>query len=296
MKVVDRSRALFDSSYLSSYQLDDYIAVVQLDGKDVFLDPGQKMCPFGLLHWKHDLATGFRLADKNAVIATTPAATYKDATVQRTADLTIDQAGGITGMVRFVMTGQSALYWRQLSLQNDEQEVKKQFNESMRDYIPEGVLATFDHFLSLNEYNDSLMGIIQVSGTLGAATGKHLFLPGLFFQSRAKHPFVAQDKRSVPVDVHYPKLERDDVEYNLPPGFNVESMPQSSDGAWPNHAQLKIHSAQGKNSVFIQRALAYNFTLLPAAEYANLHNFYQKVATADQQQLVIARATAVKGN
>ena len=24
-----------------------------LDGKDVYLDPGQKMCPFGLLHWKH---------------------------------------------------------------------------------------------------------------------------------------------------------------------------------------------------------------------------------------------------
>ena len=41
-------------------QLDDYIAIVVLDGKDVYLDPGQKMCPFGLLHWKH--TSRFRIA------------------------------------------------------------------------------------------------------------------------------------------------------------------------------------------------------------------------------------------
>jgi len=38
---VDRSRALFDKSYQTSRQLDDYIAVGRLDGKEIFLDPGQ---------------------------------------------------------------------------------------------------------------------------------------------------------------------------------------------------------------------------------------------------------------
>jgi hypothetical protein len=296
MKVVDRSRALFDSSYLYSFQLDDYIAVVQLGGKDVFLDPGEKMCPFGLLHWKHSIATGFRLTDKDAVIATTPPATFKDAAIHRSADLAIDPAGGVTGSVRILMSGQSALHWRQFALLNDEQEVRKQFNESIRDEIPEGVQADFDHFIGLADFNSDLMGIVRVSGTLGTVTGKRIFLPGLFFQSRGNPPFVAQDKRTVSVDVQYPRLEQDDIDYSLPPGFSVESQPQSGDGNWPNHAQLKIRSAQGSNSVSIQRVLVYNFTLLPAAQYANLHDFYQKVAAADQQQLVIARASAVKGN
>ena len=53
MQVVNRNRASFDTSYLSTGQLDDYIAIVELGGKDVYLDPGQKMCPFGTLHWKH---------------------------------------------------------------------------------------------------------------------------------------------------------------------------------------------------------------------------------------------------
>ena len=36
--------------------------------------------------------------------------------------------------------------------------------------------------------------------------------------------------------------------------------------------------------------MAYNFTLLEPKEYADLHDFYQKVATADQQQFVLTRA------
>ena len=44
-KVVDRNRAIFDASYLSLRQLDDYIAILLIDGKEVYLDPGQKMCP-----------------------------------------------------------------------------------------------------------------------------------------------------------------------------------------------------------------------------------------------------------
>jgi len=44
-QVVDRNRAIFDTRYLSTKQLDDYLAILVLDGKEVYLDPGQKMCP-----------------------------------------------------------------------------------------------------------------------------------------------------------------------------------------------------------------------------------------------------------
>jgi len=100
MEVVNRNRALFDSNYLSTYQLDDYIAIVNIGGKEVFLDPGQKMCPFGSLHWKHTLASGLRLSDKGAVLATTPAGNYKTAVTQRVADLTVDEQGIVTEIAR----------------------------------------------------------------------------------------------------------------------------------------------------------------------------------------------------
>jgi transglutaminase-like putative cysteine protease len=297
MQVVDRSRAIYDGSLLSARQLNDFIAIVVLGGKDVFLDPGQKMCPFGILHWKHTLVHGFRLADKNAVIASTPAGTYKDSVMMRVANLTIDETGSVKGAVSFNMTGQDALYWRQLLLQNDEDEVKKQFNESIQGDFPDGVQADFDHFQGLDDPAAILSAYIRVRGSLGAVTGKHLLLPALFFESRARHPFVAQDKRLTPIDLHFAKMEQDAVILHLPPGYSAESLPPNTDTTWPDHAQLRIQAAAKGDTVNIVRVFVRNFALLDPKEYRDLHDFYLKVAAADQAQLVLTKTPPMeKGN
>jgi hypothetical protein len=295
-KVVDRNRANFDLQYYSMRQLDDYVAKVTIDGKDVFLDPGQKMCPFGTMSWQHSLASGFQLSDGGAVPVLTPALSYKATFLHRVADLTIDATGEVKGIARYVLSGQDALHWRQVSLENDQDEVKKQFNESIRGEFPDGVQADFDHFLALDDYNVNLIAIVKLDGTAATATGKHFFLPGMFFEAQGKHPFVAQDKRTTPVDVHYAKMEQDDVTYRLPEGYTIESVPQKSDTMWGGHAELKVSSQTTGNTVEVVRTLVYNFALLGPKDYPDLHDFYQKVATADQQQVVLSRATVAKGN
>jgi hypothetical protein len=296
MQVVNRNRAIFDASYLSTYQLDDYLAVVELNGKEVYLDPGEKMCPFGILHWKHYLASGFRLSDKGASIATTPANTYKQAAVQRNANLNVDADGSVHGTIRVAMNGPDALKWRQLALENDQEEVKKQFVESMSELIPDGVHVDFDHFTGLDDVESNLLAVLKVNGNMGTATGKRFFLPGLFFESHAKHPFVAQDKRTTPIDVHYARMEQDDATYNLPPDFTVESTPATADVSWTGFALLRIKSAAKEGSVTVQHAFARNFTLLESKEYNDLHDFYTKVDSADQQQLILTRTPSAKGN
>jgi hypothetical protein len=296
MQVVNRDRAVFDSSYLTLSQLDDYIVDVVLNGKDVYLDPGQKMCPFGLVHWKHSFASGLRLTDGGPNAGTTPMGAYTATAFDRVADLTIDDSGAVKGTARFILTGQDALYWRQLSIQNDETEVKKQFNEAVRAYMPDGVQADFNHFIALPDYNSNLIAIVDVSGNMGTATGKHFFLPGLFFEAHARHPFVAQDKRTTLVDVHYPKMESDQVTYHLPAGFAVETAPPAADVSWPSHAVFKVKTNISGNDVTVGRTVAFNFSILPAKDYGDLHDFYQKIATADQQQLVLTHSQVAKGN
>ncbi len=292
MQVVNRNDSIFDSDYLTLRQLDDYIAVVTIGGKDVYLDPGQAMCPFGLLHWKHTMAGGLRANGKSATIAMTPGNTYMQNLMQRVADMDIAPDGGVAGSIRIVMNGQDALHWRQMAIRNDAGEVKKEFNEWLRGLTPEGVTVDFDHFLALDDYNSNLIGIVKVSGQLGSATGKRYFLPGSFFESRGKHPFVAEEHREIPVDVHFPVRIIDDVTYRLPDGYTVESAPQAATIPWPDHAQLRMASKPANNTVQLARSLAYNFTLLDPGDYASLHDFYQKVAAADQQQVVLAKAAA----
>jgi len=298
MQVVNRDDAIFDPTYMTTYQLDDYLAIVNIGGKEVFLDPGQKECPFGLLHWKHTLAGGLRGAEKGPEYGVTEGSTYKQTMVSRVADLTIDPDGTVKGTVRFVMSGEEALRWRHKALQNDADEVKKQFNEAIRADIPDGVQADFDHFLGLDDIDSNLIAAVKVSGGIATATGRHFFVPGLFFESHAKHPFVAEATRTIPVDVQYPKMEQDEVMYRLPAGYTVENSPATTNISWPEHALMKITSTADATMIDVSRTIAYNFTLLDPKDYSNLHDFYQKVATADQQQLVLTRmaATAAKGN
>jgi hypothetical protein len=296
MQVVNRDHASFDAHYLTSSQLDDYIAVLNLGGNEVYLDPGQKMCPFGSLHWKHSLASGFRLSDKNATIATTPPIAYKTAAVQRIANLQVDERGSILGTVNLTMSGPEALRWRQKALQNDPDEVKKQFNESIRDSVPAGVDIEIDHFLALDDPDSKLTAIANVTGNIGSSTGKHFFLPGMFFESRANLPFVAQEKRTIPVDVHHPGVDQDVTVYRLPPGFSIDSGPKTDDIVWPDHAMLRINYSAQNNQAKVVRILAHNYSLLDPKDYNDLHGFYQKVAAADQQQLVLTRTSAAPGN
>ncbi len=166
----------------------------------------------------------------------------------------------------------------------------------MRNDLPEGVQADFDRFQALDDPTVNLIAYVKVSGSLGSVTGKHIFLPGLFFDSRAKHPFVAQDKRLTPIDLHYPKMEQEDVVYHLPSGYIVESAPKNPDLLWPNHALLRMNSAAKNGTVEVVRAFIRNFTLLGPGDYNNLHDFYLKIAAADQQPLVLTRTPVAQGN
>jgi hypothetical protein len=254
------------------------------------------MCPFGSLHWKHTLTSGFRLSEKGAVIDSTPDSNYKDSLVRQIADISIEEDGTVKGTARVVLSGQEALYWRQLALENDEEEVKKQFIESLRNSLPDGVQADIDHFVALDDSNANLIGVLKISGNIGAASGKHLIFPAFFFESRAKHPFVAQEKRITSVDLHYAKTEQDDVTYHMPSGYTIESAPESSEDTWLDHASLQIVITAKEDSFEVERILTRNFHLLRPGEYSDLHDFYLKLATADQQQLVFTRTPADKGN
>jgi hypothetical protein len=294
MEVVNRSRALLDNQYFSTRQLDDYLAIVSIGGQEIYLDPGQKMCPFGMLHWKHTLASGFVLSEQGALVGTTPEASYKSASTQRIADLTVGPDGSVAGSVKYVFVGPAALAWRQLAIEDGEDQVTKVFNESLIPELPEGVHASLEQFSGLDDYNSKLVATMRVTGTLGIPSSKRMMLPALFFEAQVKHPFTTRDTRITPIDLQYARVEQDDVTYHLPQSYDVEFVPQATNFTWAGHAALRIEPKQNGNTLEVARTMAYNFAVLPASDYGNLHDFFQKIETADQQQVVLVQTGASK--
>jgi hypothetical protein len=287
MKVVDRNQGVFALGYLNFDQFTDDIVILSIGGKEIPLDPGEKMCPFQTLHWKHSGADGVRQSLSGQSISTSPYQTYTANALLRAGDITLDDHGAVTADFRFIMTGQDALRWRQAALENDVDEVKKRFDEWLKSMVPEGVEAHIDHFLGLDDPDVNLMAMVKAQGILGSATSKRILLPGFFFETRGNHPFVAQEKRLEAVDMHYGDQVTDQIVYHLPPGFAVEAVPQNTKIPWEGHAVLVTTSKAEPSQVIVVRQLSRAFTIVKPEDYQTLRDFYIKVAAADQQQLVL---------
>jgi hypothetical protein len=294
LQVANRDRRLFDPNLFSLRQLGDYLVVLHIDGKDIYLDPGEKLCPFGQLHWTHMMAGGIQ-ENAKAPVYTPPNAT-KDAITAHAADLTVDAQGGITGTVKILMNGPAALHWRQLNLTSDPEEVRKQLNESLSNLLPQGITGEVNKIQGLETAEGFVSVSTKVSGLLGSSTGKRLLLPGFFFSTGAHPQFVAEEKRTSAVDLHYAEQVIDDAVYHLPAGFTVESAPQAVQLPWPEHATLVVKTTPGAGSIEIKHIFARGFVLLEAKEYPALREYYQKIAASDQQQLVLVKAPGAAGN
>ena len=297
MKVVDRSERVFALGYLNFDQLDDDIVVLNIAGKEIPLDPGEKMCPFQTVRWIHSGTAGIVQGDHVRSLGMTPEQAYTDNKKTRNGDLTLDEHGAIKGQLTFVMVGQEAIDWRQAALRNDQDELKKQFDHSLESIVPEGVEAHIDHFLGLDDPEVNLVAIVNVHGNLGAATSKRLLLPGFFFQTRGSHPFVNQEKRIEPVDMHYGDQVTDQIVYHLPANMSVEGAPQDTKISWQGHAVMATKTASAPSQITLARVFARGFSSAKPEDYQDLRGFYQKVAAADQAQLVLAKTPPVqKGN
>jgi len=296
IKVVNRNRGIFDPSYLDDDQLDDILVILNIDGKEILLDPGQKMCPFQTVHWKHEGATGIRQSREKNSAAGTPFGIFTANTLQRTGDLNIDGHGAVIGAFRFAMTGQEALRWRQTALRNDEEEVKMRFDRWLESMVPEGVEAHVESFTGLDDPDAVLTAKIMAHGTLGSATSKRLLLPGFFFETRGAHPFVDQAKRIEPVDMQFGEVITDQIVYHLPVGYAVESAPQDAAIPWVGYAKLAAKTRTDPGQITIARLFSRAFSQIKPEQYSDLRSFYQKVATSDQQQLVLSAPRQEKGD
>ena len=296
IKVVDRDQALFDASYLDRDQFNDVLVLFKDGTKMTVLDPGEKLCPFGTVNWRHSNTYGLAQSDQGPVFGKTPDQPYTANSTTRTGNITIDEHGAITGYITQIMSGQQALRWRQMELENDDTAVKKAFDRELQQIVPAGVDAHVDHFLAMGDPSANLIAMINVKGSMGAATGKRMLLPGFFFESRAAEPFVQQEKRLEPIDMHYGDRISDQITYHFPAAMSVEGAPQDAKVSWPKQAIYLSQSKAEPGQITVTRVIIRGFDYLNPSDYQELRGFYQKVAASDQQEVVLHAASPAKGN
>jgi hypothetical protein len=288
-RIASRSERLFSLQFRDPSQLDTALIVLNIDGKDIIVDPGTRMAPFQTLHWAHAAAGGLALINGKIEPIITPEQKVTENTVIRIGSLDVSPRGAISGTIKVAFIGQEALRLRQLGLRSGADGVKAEIDRMLAAEVPAGMEARVDHVAYLDDPNRQLLAIVPVSGTLAQA-GSHLALPRSFFDTRQGNPFPAENVRINPVDGRFPGQTQDQITYVIPAGFTLEGKPQDSLFKWEGNAAYEARTKFERNSITNSRILARGFTLLEPNEYVGLHDFFQKVAAASTEELVLTPA------
>jgi len=294
MSVTDRDRNVFVQNYLSFSQLDDTIAIVVVDGKDQYFDPGQRYCPYGHLAWKHTETGGVRQTDNGSELAATPGEPYTASRLQRVANLKMDEHGEVTGDVTMAWTGAPALNWRHSYLRGDATSLNNDLRTSMEHLLPNGMEVKVTSIQNVEDYEKQLIVSYSIKGAIASSTGKRLILPGDIFVTNSK-PTFSHEKREEPVFFDYPHSVLDAVRINFPAGFAIESLPTEEQLPLLKFAAYVLKTESTPTSFTLRRELDLGNIFYKTEEFPDLRSFYNKLEAKDKEPVVLKAATPVAG-
>jgi Domain of Unknown Function with PDB structure (DUF3857)/Transglutaminase-like superfamily len=285
--VTPRNSAFFHPKVVNPYQLNADLAVVKVNGKDVYLDPSVKFAPYGMLPWYETMADGLRLDKDDGQMVTTSSPDSSGARIDRKADLQLStDDGSLEGKLTVTYSGLEALDLRLDQQHEDEASRKKLLEDLVRESIP----ATIDVELTnkpdwasssptfVAEYH------LKVTGWVAAA-GRRAICPVGLFSANEKHVFEHAN-RAYPLYFHSAYLRTDDVTVNLPLGWRIGSVPAPINQD-ARDVVYTLTARDEKGALHITRSLRNEVVWLTKDHYPILRNFFQMVRTGDEQQVVL---------
>lgn len=296
MLMPDRDREMFMPAFLSMSQFSAEIAVAQLDGKDVFLDPGTKFCPYGITDWRYSSLQGLRQAEgKGAEIKETPLNNYNQAMVTRLARIKVNDEGRAEGSLGVAYYGLEAMDRRQQGGKTDDEGRKKLLEDEVKSWLPGDSEVSLTKPPEWDKTETPLIATFSIKCPIMINAGKRALIPLHPFQFSGRPRFSAA-QRVNGVYFYYPSREIDEIHLTLPASVQVENLP-ANDLQKLEYALYKTEQKpEGANGIQVIRDLVMAGMAFPVAMYPEVKGFYDKVKAGDDQEVVLKAATHAAAN
>jgi hypothetical protein len=291
MWVPSRDRGFFEPEFLSTGQLVAEIAIAQVNGKEIFLDPGTKFCPYGLVNWRYSGVQGVRQREgKGTEIAQSALPEYKQAMIQRLAHVRMMPDGKAEGTVKVGFYGQEAMERRREGGKTDAEGRRKLLEDEMKSWLPADSDTKLTNTPDWDATEGHLAAEFAISCPLAVGAGKRWLVPVHLFQVNEKPRFSASERMNA-VYFDYLSREIDEVHVAMPAELEVESLPPSDNVQLDYAIYRTTQKQEPGNAVVTVRDLAIGGLAFPPNMYKEIKGFFDKVKAGDDQP-VVAKAAA----
>ena len=205
----------------------------------------------------------------------------------------LSEAGAVKGHFQSMDDGYSCLFNRH-TLKDKDQE----------DYVRDGWLKHFagaelDSFAigNLDTIDVPLITDADFSASEHClVAGDKIYFNPMFFGRREENPFKLEN-RTFPVDFAYAQNLGYTLNLTLPAGFEVEEYPRDLVLNLANRGgRFSRRTTVSGNLLQMMCEFQISQTFFRPQEYANLRDFYDQVAAAHAEQVVLQRQSAIEAN
>lgn len=289
--VADRSERFFDRSLMAGLGLPLRVIAVKLGDGWRFYDPGSLYVPFGSLKWENEGVDAIIALKRDCPFTKTQITDAATNRIKRTAALTLDEEGGVEGVVTMEYGGQFAAFHKS--------ELANRSAETLRELVGDEFAQRFGHVelsdIVLHNEEGSVVPFrvlfrIKVDRFADRA-GRRMFLQPSFFKKGGSRVFSA-DEREFNLYFPYYWSESDDVTITLPEGYELEEatapvpLPKIQGiGYTPG-----LKHRQNENVLLYTREFDFSFINLPQKAYGPIKDVFEVVYEQDNHTVTLKKS------
>jgi hypothetical protein len=293
IRVAPRDEFFFSDKLPNERQMSAEISVVNLDGKQIFLDPGTPLAPFGVVSWEKTAVPGIHVTKgKPSWISTVAQPAAADAVTRRSADLRIE-GENLEGTITVTFSGQEALVRRLATVNQDDAARRKAIEDEVKEWFPTGAVLKLTSLKGHDTVEPSVVATFDATlPNLVSSAGSKTVVPVSIFTTTTKNPFSATTRKH-PIYFSYPTSEEDEVKLTIPAELKIATIPALSElkgGAMNYRSETK----RQEGVITFKRSSSIGVTMIETKYYDAIRNFFNAMGTADEQPLVLVAAGGSK--
>jgi len=261
------------------------IAAVETGNEMIFMDATEKMGAIGVLPLRAMNWNG-RLVREDGTSTEVKLAPKKHAKKVTFISADIFSDGHTEGKIRTQLTQNFAFDYRDSHQGEDLDDIM----DAMEERFVEMEIDELD----LKNRKDCTKPIVESchfvkESQIESISGKLYFKPALFMAIK-ENPFK-MDKREYPVDFGYPRSNKLTINFKIPEGYVIESVPENMTIGLPDGmGTFKYIIRQQGNQLQFSSSTDINIGILPPSYYGSLKEFFNQIVVKQGENIVLTRA------
>ncbi|MDD3374256.1 MAG: DUF3857 domain-containing protein [Candidatus Omnitrophica bacterium] len=262
------------------------IAVAQIDGEYIFLDPTGEVVLFGDLPRGDQGRDVFVCFENEGRILTVPKFSYSHNKIEKSMRLVFDEKEKVSGSRRVNTTGffdQMQRGWLRYTMPIL---VKESLQEKIQGIVPGSVLISYD-VENLGEMkNDIILSYLFSGSDFLLRAGKSIrVIPQL---TKIDLEIVSKPSRVYAIDLIVPQQEENIFEIVLPSNYRIKSLPDSVISETPWYRYENIYQKEN-NKIIFKESNIVKIDRIDPSDYVSYKESLEDLSTKVRQSIVLEK-------